>query len=67
LNPRGSNLFRRQENGMFDQAAEFFLPHVVMGPGAGGKVLEGFIFHLQAFKVDDLQVFVALIPDLTLH
>ena len=52
---------------MFDEAAEFLFAGVMAGAVAGGEVFEGFVFYFEAFEVDDLKVFVALIPDLALQ
>ena len=51
---------------MFDEAAEFFLADVMVGAFAGGEILEGLVFYLEALEMDDLEVKFAGVPNLAL-
>jgi hypothetical protein len=55
-----------QEDGVFEQAAEFLFADLMVGALARGKILEGLVFHLQALEVDNLEVDFAFIPNLAL-
>jgi hypothetical protein len=60
------NFGGREEDGVLDEAAEFFLADVMMRAFAGGKIFEGLVFHLQALEMDDLKIKFAFIPNLAL-
>jgi hypothetical protein len=66
LNARLLNFGRGEEDGVFDQAAEFFFADVVMRALAGGEILEGLVFHLQSLEMNDLKIKFAFIPNLAL-
>jgi len=61
-----AHLLRGQEEGAFDEAAEFFLADLMLGAGLGLEVLHGTVNDGQAFPVNDAQVEIALLPDLVL-
>jgi hypothetical protein len=60
------DFFGGKEGGVFEEAAEFFFADVMMGAAAGGEVFKGFVFHFQSLEMHDLEVLIALIPDLAL-
>jgi hypothetical protein len=66
LNPRLLNFFGREQSGVLYEAAEFFFADVMVMSLAGGEVFEGLVFHFQPLQMQDVEVEVALIPDLAL-
>jgi hypothetical protein len=66
LNTRLLNFGRGEEDGVFEEAAEFFLADVVMRALAGGEVFERLVFHLQTLEMNDLEIKFAFIPNLAL-
>jgi hypothetical protein len=60
------NFLERHQVGGFQETAKILLADVMEGSFAGGEALDGLVFHLQAFQVQDAQVFVAAFPDLIL-
>lgn len=38
----------------------------MMGPLAGGEILESLVFHFQPFQMEDVEIKVALVPNLAL-
>jgi hypothetical protein len=58
--------FWGEELAFFQQAAEIFFAGVAMLAFAAVEVLEDFISDLEAFKVHDADIFVAVFPDLSL-
>jgi hypothetical protein len=60
------NFFERHQVGGFQQAAKILLADVVPGAGAGGKALDGLVFHLQALQVQDAKIFLTAFPNLIL-
>jgi hypothetical protein len=66
LNTRLLNFGGGKEDGVFDEAAEFFFADVVMRALAGGKIFEGLVFHLQALEINDLKIKFAFVPNLAL-
>src|SRR5208283_4751028 len=56
----------RHQVGGFQEAAKILLADVMEGSFAGGKALDGLVFHFQTLQVQDTQVFLAEFPDLVL-
>jgi len=52
---------------MFYEPAELLFADVVMGSFASRDVFEALILNFQSFQMQNQQVLVALIPDLTLR
>jgi hypothetical protein len=52
--------------GGFQQAAKILLADVVAGSCAGGKTLDGLVFHFQSLQVQDAKIFLTAFPDLIL-
>ncbi|MDB6023142.1 MAG: hypothetical protein JWQ04_2999 [Pedosphaera sp.] len=67
MNSRLLNFFRSKQGGVFEQAAEFLLADVVMGPLAGGQIFESLVLDFQSFHMDNLKISIALVPNLTLQ
>ena len=55
-----------EQDGVLEEAAEFFFADVTVRALAGGEVLEGLVFHLEALEMNDLEVKFAGIPNLAL-
>ena len=52
--------------GGFQETAKILLADVMEGSFAGGEALDGLVFHLQAFQVQDAEIFLTAFPDLIL-
>jgi hypothetical protein len=66
LSARLLNFDRGEEDGVFEEPAEFFFADVMVGALAGGKVFEGLVFHLETLEMNDLKIKFAFIPNLAL-
>jgi hypothetical protein len=62
----GRGFERREQPGLFQQAAEIFFAGDVQRAFLGTGVDHGFIFHFEPFQLHDAEVFPALFPNLTL-